>query len=141
MEAMYTLGLEIHTVGVMVLMGVVMFNIMMLLLSKNIIRYAQRMRIVMPVAASLIALILLTGAIMMAAKHLHFTFANDLMIIAGIAFIVLEAKRYSTLKRRTDIRKEEAFEGYKRKALTYLGIEMGLLVGLTLLMIIPLGMS
>jgi tetrahydromethanopterin S-methyltransferase subunit G len=63
------------------------------------------------------------------------------MIIAGIAFIVLEAKRYSTLKRRTDIRKEEVFETYKRKALTYLGIEMGLLVGLTLLMIIPLGMS
>ena len=139
MEAMYTLGLEIHTVGVMVLMGVVVFNIMMLLLSKNIIRYAKRMRIVMPISASFIALILLTGTIMMAAKHLHFTIANDLMIMAGIVFIILEAKRYATLKRRTDITQEGAFEGYKRKALTYLGIEMGLLVGLTLLMIIPLG--
>jgi len=139
MEEMYTLGLEIHTVGVMVLMGVAVLNIMMLLLNKNSIQYAKRMRIVMPISASFIALILLTGAIMMAAKHLHFTFANTLMIGAGIAFIVLEAKRYSTLKRRTDIRKEGAFEGYKRKALSYLGIEMGLLVGLTLLMIIPLG--
>ena len=139
MEAMYTLGLEIHTVGVMVLMGVVMFNIMMLLLNKNSIRYAKRMRMVMPISASFIALILLTGAIMMAAKHLHFTIANDLMIVAGIVFIVLEAKRYATLKRRTDITKEGAFEAYKHKALTYLGIEMGLVLGLTLFMMFPLG--
>ena len=132
MEAMYTMGLEIHTVGVIVLMGVVMFNIMMLALSNQVIRYAKRMRIVMPISASLIALILLTGMIMMAAKHLHFTLANDAMIIVGIVMIVLEAKRYKTLKRRTDITQEGAFALYKRKAFRYLGIEMVLLLGITL---------
>jgi len=136
MEAMYTMGLEIHTVGVIVLMGVVMFNIMMLALSKQVIRYAKRMRIVMPISASLIALILLTGMIMMAAKHLHFTLANDAMIIVGIVMIVLEAKRYKTLKRRTDITQEGAFALYKRKAFRYLGIEMVLLLGITLWMIV-----
>ncbi len=136
MEAMYTMGLEIHTVGVIVLMGVVMFNIMMLALSNQVIRYAKRMRIVMPISASLIALILLTGMIMMAAKHLHFTLANDAMIIVGIVMIVLEAKRYKTLKRRTDITQEGAFALYKRKAFRYLGIEMVLLLGITLWMIV-----
>lgn len=136
MEAMYTMGLEIHTVGVMMLMGVVLFNITMLALSNQVIRYAKRMRIVMPISASLIALILLTGAIMMAAKHLHFTFANDAMIVVGIVMIVLEAKRYKTLKRRTDITQEGAFALYKRKAFRYLGIEMTLLLGITLWMIV-----
>ena len=136
MEAMYTMGLEIHTVGVMMLMGVVMFNITMLALSNQVIRYAKRMRIVMPISASLIALILLTGMIMMAAKHLHFTLANDAMIVVGIVMIVLEAKRYKTLKRRTDITKEGAFALYKRKAFRYLGIEMTLLLGVTLWMIV-----
>jgi len=136
MEAMYTMGLEIHTVGVIVLMGVVMFNIMMLALSKQVIRYAKRMRIVMPISASLIALILLTGMIMMAAKHLHFTLANDAMIVVGIVMIILEAKRYKTLKRRTDITQEGAFALYKRTAFRYLGIEMVLLLGITLWMIV-----
>jgi len=136
MEAMYTMGLEIHTVGVIVLMGVVMFNIMMLALSNQVIRYAKRMRIVMPISASLIALILLTGMIMMAAKHLHFTFANDAMIVVGIVMIVLEAKRYKTLKRRTDITQEGAFALYKRKAFRYLGIEMVLLLSVTLWMMV-----
>ena len=128
MEAMYTMGLEIHTFGVIVLMGVVMFNIVMLALSHHLIRYAKRMRIIMPISASLIALILLTGSIMMAAKHLHFTLANDAMIIIGIVMIVLEAKRYKTLKRRTDITQEGAFALYKQKAFRLLGIEAILLV-------------
>jgi len=101
MEAMYTMGLEIHTVGVIVLMGVVMFNIMMLALSKQVIRYAKRMRIVMPISASLIALILLTGMIMMAAKHLHFTLANDAMIIVGIVMIVLVDGIFAFISYRT----------------------------------------
>jgi hypothetical protein len=134
MEAMYTMGLEIHTFGVIVLMGVVMFNVVMLALSHHLIRYAKRMQIIMPISASLIALILLTGSIMMAAKHLHFTLANDAMIIIGIVMIVLEAKRYKTLKRRTNITQEGAFSLYKQKAFRLLGIEAVLLVVMSIWM-------
>jgi 4-amino-4-deoxy-L-arabinose transferase-like glycosyltransferase len=136
MEAMYTTGLNIHYFGVIVLMGVVVFNIVMLSLSHHIIRYSKRMRIVMPISGSLIALILFTGAVMMAAKHLHFTFANMAMIVIAIVMIILEAKRYKTLKRRTDITQEGAFLHYKKKAFRFLGIEMSLLIAITLWMMV-----
>ena len=124
---MYAAGLNIHYFGVIVLMGVVLFNIVMLALSQQVVRYAKRMRIVMPISASLIAMILFTGAVMMAAKQLAFNASNVAMIAVAVVMIVLEAKRYKTLKRRTDISKEGAFEGYKAKAFRFLGIEMALL--------------
>ncbi|MCK9374179.1 MAG: hypothetical protein M0P91_13435 [Sulfuricurvum sp.] len=136
MEAMYTMGLEIHYVGVIVLMGIVLFNITMLSLSKHVVRYAKRMRIVMPISASLIALILFTGMIMMAAKHLQFTMANSAMIVVAITMIVLEAKRYKTLKRRTDITREGAFDSYKEKAFRYLGIEAAMLLVISIWMLV-----
>ncbi len=128
MEAMYTMGLDIHYFGVIVLMGVVMFNIAMLALSQQVVRYAKRMRIVMPVSASLLALILFTGAVMMAAKRLAFDAPNIAMIVIAVVIIILEAKRYKTLKRRTDTTQEGAFAAYKAKAFRFLGIELVLLV-------------
>lgn len=134
MDAMYTMGLNIHYFGVIVLIGVVVFNIMMLALSHHVVRYAKRMRIVMPISGSLIALILFTGAVMMAAKHLAFTFSNIAMIVIAIVMIILEAKRYKTLKRRTDITQEGSFGEYKRKAFRFLGIEITLLLSMTVWM-------
>lgn len=131
MEAMYSMGIDIHYFGVIVLMGVVVFNIAMLAFSQQVVRYAKRMRIVMPVSASLLALILFTGAVMMAAKRLAFDAPNIAMIVIAIAIIILEAKRYKTLKRRTDITQEGAFGAYKAKAFRFLGIELALLVAMT----------
>jgi hypothetical protein len=136
MEAMYTTGLNIHYFGVIVLMGVVVFNLVMLSLSHHIIRYSKRMRIVMPISGSLIALILFTGAVMMAAKHLQFTLSNTAMMVIAVVMIILEAKRYKTLKRRTDISREGAFGEYKKKAFLFLGIEMGLLIMMNIWMMI-----
>lgn len=136
MEAMYKTGLNIHYFGVIVLMGVVVFNIVMLSLSHHVIRYAKRMRIVMPISGSLIALVLFTGAVMMAAKHLEFTLANIAMIVIAIVMIILEAKRYKTLKRKTDITQEGAFSEYKQKAFRFLGIEMALLMSMSVWMMI-----
>ena len=134
MEEMYTFGLEIHIVGVLVLMGVVMFNILMLALSKHIIVYAKRMRIVMPISASLIFLVLFTGSIVMAAKHLHFTYMNIVMIGVLLMMISLEIKRYRTLKYKTDIQSDNALEEYKYKAFRYLGMEMLILILLSIWM-------
>lgn len=131
MEALYAAGLEIHFVGVVVLLSVVMFNILMLALSRQIIRYAKRLRIVMPISSLLITITIFTGIVMMGAKHLNFSLANIAMIVLSILFIVLEVKRYKTLKYETDIKQEDAFNQYKKKAFRVLGIEMALLVAMS----------
>lgn len=136
MEALYTAGLEIHFVGVVVLMAVVMFNIIMLLLSHQIIRYAKRLRIVMPISSSLIIITIFTGIVMMAAKHLNFSLANSMMIVLSIFFIVLELKRYKILKYETDINHENAFTQYKKKAFRFLGIELLLLIMMSIWMLL-----
>lgn len=131
MEALYTAGLEIHFVGVVVLLAVVIFNIVMLALSHQIIRYAKRLRIVMPISSSLITITIFTGIVMMAAKHLNFSLANIAMIVLSILFIVLEVKRYKILKHETDIKQENAFMQYKKKAFRLLGIEIALLMAMS----------
>ncbi|MDP3022960.1 MAG: hypothetical protein Q8N32_07010 [Sulfuricurvum sp.] len=136
MEALYLTGLEIHFVGVVVLMAVVMFNIIMLLLSHQIIRYAKRLRLVMPISLSLVIITIFTGVVMMAAKHLSFSLANIVMIIVSISFIVLEIKRYKILRYETDIKQENAFMQYKKKAFRFLGIELLLLMAMSVWMLL-----
>lgn len=131
MEALYRTGLEIHFVGVVVLLAVVLFNIFMLAFSHQVIRYAKRLRIVMPISAGLITISIFTGVVMMAAKHLDFSLANFTMIAVSIAFIVLEVKRYKILKYGTDIKQDDAFTHYKKKAFRFLAIEMALIMGMT----------
>ena len=127
MEALYSAGLEIHFVGIVVVFAVVLFNGVMLALSKQVVRYAKRLRIVMPISISLIVITIFTGIVMMAAKHLHFTFANVAMIVVSVIFIILEIKRYKILKYQTDIKQENAFLEYKSKAFRILGLEILLL--------------
>ncbi|MDP3301808.1 MAG: hypothetical protein Q8S36_07565 [Sulfuricurvum sp.] len=136
MEALYTAGLEIHFVGIIVLLAVVIFNIIMLGLSHQIIRYAKRLRIVMPISSLLISITIFTGIVMMAGKHLNFSFANITMIVLSILFIVLEVKRYKILKHETDIKQDNAFNQYKKKALRILGIELALLVVMSAWMLV-----
>ncbi|MFA6189387.1 MAG: hypothetical protein WC680_08940 [Sulfuricurvum sp.] len=136
MEALYATGLEIHFVGVIVLLSVVMFNIIMLALSHQIIRYVKRFRIVMPISLSLITITIFTGIVMMAAKHLNFSSANLAMIVVSIIFIVLETKRYKTLKHETNIKQEGAFWEYKRKAFRLLGVEILLLIAISAWMLL-----
>jgi len=136
MEALYTAGLEIHFVTIVVLLAVVIFNIIMLALSHQILRYAKRLRIVMPISSSLISITIFTGIVMMAAKHLNFSLANSVMIVLSILFIVLEVKRYRILKHETDIKQEDAFILYKKKALRILGIELATLVAMSAWMLL-----
>lgn len=133
---MYTLGLNIHIVGVLILLGVVIFNAATLLFSKNLHAYARRMRIVMPISSSLLFLLLFTGAIMMAAKHLVFSGTNIVMILGTLMIIFLEIKRYRVLRYQTDILDENALEFYKAKGFRYLGIEMAVLLSLSAWMMV-----
>lgn len=128
MEAMYTVGIEIHYVSVLLLIGVVGFNIALLALSKQIKRYARRMRIVMPISATFLAVIIFTGMVAMAAKHLAFTPQNSAMIVISLLIIGMEVRRYKILKSETDLSRIDAYELYRDKAFRILGIELGLLL-------------
>ncbi|MDX1295676.1 MAG: hypothetical protein R3302_05395 [Sulfurimonadaceae bacterium] len=118
------MSIDIHDFGVFAFMAIVVINMILLLSSGEIRAYAKRMRVLMPVSASMIAVIIFTGTVMMAAKHLSFTVENILMIIFSIMLIVLEAKRYKTLK-RLDLSEENAFGSYKVKAMKLMGIALG----------------
>jgi hypothetical protein len=98
MEEMYTMALDIHAVMVWGLLIVVVSNIALTLLPQPFEVYAKRIQMIVPIYASVLATLILTGAIMMAAKHLEFTLANNVMIIASVLFMMLEGMRFSRLK-------------------------------------------
>ncbi len=133
MNEMYDMSIVTHNLGVIGLLGVVLVNILMLLKEENIHVYAKKMRVFMPIGATTISVILFTGTIMMAAKHLSFSAENIFMIIFGVFLIFFEVKRYSNLK-HLDIRKENAFDLYKQKAFKILQIEFFISLGISIWM-------
>lgn len=122
MNEMYDMSIVTHNMGVMGILAVILVNLVMLLGAQDIRRYAKRVRIFMPMSATMIAVILFTGVVMMAAKHLDFSIENILMIILGVALIFLELTRYKKLK-HLDISKEDALTTYKALGLKILYIE------------------
>ncbi len=122
MNEMYTMTIVIHLWGTFAFLGVLAINMLLLYAARDIRIYARRMRIFMPISASLIALLLFTGAIMMAAKHLSFTIENIVMIVFGVLLIILELKRYLALK-HADLSLENILEIYKTKAMKILAFE------------------
>jgi hypothetical protein len=133
MEEMYSMSIGIHDVGVLLLIGIIVVNVVHLMRAKVLKTYAKQMRIMMPFSSSMIFIILFTGMVMMAAKHLAFTVENVLMILFAVAMIVLEAKRYGSLK-HLNLKLEGAFEIYKAKSKKLLFIELGMNVVMSLWM-------
>lgn len=123
MNEMYNMSIDIHDFGVFAFMAIVVINMILLLTAGEIRAYAKRMRVLMPVSASMIAVIIFTGTVMMAAKHLSFTLENMVMILFSILLIVLEAKRYKSLK-RVNLSEANAFTVYKAKAMKLMGIAL-----------------
>jgi hypothetical protein len=136
MNEMYHLSIGIHDAGVLILVGLFLLNMLLLATAREIVPYAKRMRMLMPLSSSMIAVVIFTGMVMMAAKRLDFTLENIVMIVFSVVLIVLEAKRYKTLKRRTDITQPGAFGEYKRKAMKLMAIALGGSVLISLWMLV-----
>jgi len=123
MNEMYNMGLSLHSLGGMSLMGVIFLNIFFLRIAEDLQKYKRLMSIfLLPLTATVLGLEIFTGVIMMAAKHLDFTIANIVMIIISIILIVLEAKRAKSLKYMNP-NKERSLEAYKAYATKLLYIE------------------
>ncbi len=120
---MYDMSIITHSWGVMLVLGAIAVNILMLLGIKNPAKYARAVLLFTPIAATAIGMVIFTGVIMMAAKHLDFTIENIAMILFAMILIYLELKRSLGLK---NLNKKESctFEAYKSYALKIYFLEI-----------------
>ena len=134
MNEMYNMGLSLHSIGTVFILVMIFLNMFIVLSYKDLKKYKRINSIVAwPLTFTMLAMVIFTGVIMMAAKHLDFTFANIVMIIVSIIIIVLEAKRIKSLKYLSDV-KDHAFNTYKPIARTILQIEFLLVLLLSIWM-------
>lgn len=123
MNEMYSMGLSLHSIGAVVILAVIFMNLFMLISYNDLKKYKRVHSIVLwPTTFTILGFIIFTGVIMMAAKHLDFSFANIVMIIISIVYIMLEVKRVKSLKYLSDT-KDHAFNAYKPIARTILQVE------------------
>ena len=134
METMYSTSMQLHFGLILVWMGIIAFNAAMVQFAVQAPEYVRRARVVMPFSVMAIAAIAFTGTIMMAAKHLSFTLENLSMIVVTVVLIVLESRRYKTLRRlRTKL--EDALTLYRPYALKLLVAEFVLTLLMTVWML------
>ena len=128
MNEMYNMGLSLHSIGAGAVLAVIFVNLFILMSYNDLKKYKRLHSIVLwPSTFTILGLVVFTGIIMMAAKHLDFTFANIVMIIVSIVYIALEAKRVKSLKYLSDT-KDHAFNAYKPMARSILQVEFILVV-------------
>ncbi len=120
---MYDMSIVAHNYGVMSVLVVILINMFMLLRAKDISKYMRFVSIFTPIGSTTIGLIIFTGVIMMAAKHLDFTIANIAMIIFAVILIFLEVKRTSKLK-YLNKKEKGILKKYKSFAFKILALEV-----------------
>jgi len=132
MNEMYSTGLGLHSITTVAFLAVIFLNLFFLM-SKNDLKEYKRLNSIFlqPLTFTIYGVTIFTGIIMMAAKHLDFSFANIVMIIISVIFIVLEVKRLKSLK-YLSMTKDHAFNAYKPIARTILQVEFILMLLLSL---------
>jgi hypothetical protein len=112
MNEMYDMSIVTHNFGVIGILIVVFINLGLLLSATDIKKYKRVMSLFTPIGSLAIGGVIFTGIVMMAAKHLHFTIENVVMILFAIGVISLEVTRAKTLK-RLSILQENALADFK----------------------------
>lgn len=124
MQEMYQMSINIHATGVLALIIVLMLNMIILKISSDIVAYSKKMRRFMPISSSILALIIFTGVVMMAAKHLDFTLQNIVMILFALFAIIVDIYRYKSLKAST----QDRFRSYQKRVFALFISELVLLI-------------
>ena len=132
MNYMYNMSIDYHNWGAITLLVMIGLNFLLLFQAKTLLPYRKKMAYLTPTIAVVLASVLFTGTIMMAAKHLHFTLQNIAMIVAGVVFIVLEAKRVKPLKHLKNL--PHAIPLYRDYAKKILFAELFLILGISIWM-------
>lgn len=128
MDQMYTMGVTLHAIGILLLIFAIIINMVVLYQADDSEQYKRfRSIVLLPLNSMLVAAAIFTGAIMMAAKHLDFTPENVIMIVAAVLLILKEVKRSRVLKYVDDDEFSD-FVLYKKFAYKILVFEFVLVV-------------
>ena len=130
MNEMYEMSQNIHIYSVIAMVFTLMLMMVLHKSKGEQESFVKTMAISMVFYASFIGSTALTGMIMMAAKHLSFTAANILMIVALLAVIVLEVKRNKVLKMLVKYKRVE-LDVYKKVAINFEVIELAIILGVS----------
>ncbi|OHE15613.1 MAG: hypothetical protein A2540_01310 [Sulfurimonas sp. RIFOXYD2_FULL_37_8] len=130
MNEMYDMSIVTHNYGVMSVFGVILINIFMLFSIKSLVKYTRAMSLFTPIVGTTIGMVVFTGVIMMAAKHLDFTVQNIAMIIFAVILIYLEVKRSKGLQ-NLNKKDENAFKEYRSYALKIFLIEIFVILSIS----------
>lgn len=123
MNEMYNMSIVAHNYGVISILVVIFINFLMLFGINNLVKYMRAVSLFTPLGATTIGVVVFTGVVMMAAKHLQFSVANIAMITFAAVLIFLEVKRSSGLK-YLDKNKSDAFAQYRAYAAKILVLEV-----------------
>ncbi len=130
MNEMYDMSIVAHNYGVASILGVILLNLVMIIKADNVGKYKRFNTIFNPIGGTFLGVLIYTGVVMMAAKHLDFTLANIAMIVFAIVLIYLEVKRSSKLKY---VKNEDSagFKEYKKFVYKILGLEVFVLLSIS----------
>ena len=130
MNEMYAMSQDIHIFSIIALLLILITMLFAHKSKADFENYVKKIQILMIVHISLVASVILTGAIMMAAKHLSFTPANLLMILSIFIISTLEIKRNKALAKVIKLKQMEP-EVCKRIAFKYHLIEFVMIIALS----------
>ncbi len=128
MNEMYELSQSIHIYSVIGLVSVVLVMMGFHKVKGDFQKFVKIIKMLMTLHLSLFGFVVLTGAVMMAAKHLSFTPANLLMIVSSFIILALEIKRNKALAKVIRFKMLDE-KSYKRLGFRYQAIEFFLLLG------------
>lgn len=119
MNEMYNMSIVTHNFSVLLVLAVISINFYKIYKASEPQAYRKFNMLFNPVGATMLGSVIFTGVIMMAAKHLDFTFANIVMIVFSIVLIVLEVKRSKALRfiMNNDAEKFLLYKKYSQKIL------------------------
>ncbi len=135
MNDMYDMGILTHYYGVIGILMVIFLNAFMLYNTDDIKKYTRFVTLFMPIGMTVIGMVIFSGVVMMAAKHLNFSIENILMILISVALIVLENIR-SKILQRLDKKSDFAIALYKIDAYKILALEVFLTLSISIWMLV-----
>lgn len=131
MQEMYNLGLSIHAYFVYALLFGYALHVTVIYQSKELKKFRRiRTLFIAPLNSVLLGVMIFTGVVMMAAKHLDFTLANIAMIVVALLLIGFEIRMSKILR----YVKGSEFTSYKTTVLKTVAIEVLVVILLSIWM-------